>query len=335
MRRHAFTFDHLNRMSDRRGLFEHAKGTIPRREHGYCTDDNARLLLITSRGPDAGSAHHLSRLALAFVLDAQAPDGQFHNRMDRNGTWTDTATTQDWWGRSLCALGSASVHHGDVSLRDHARQAFDNGATHRSVWPRSMAFAALGAADVLGDDPSSEVARSLLADALDAIGPILPGPWAWPEARLSYANATVAEAVIAAGAALDRPTDLERGLSMLAWLLELETAHGHLSVAPVGGRGPSDPSPMFDQQPIEVAAMADACWRAYVLTGEERWAHGISVAAFWFDGRNDSGLEMMDKQSGGGYDGLHRHSVNRNEGAESTMAFISTMQRARKFVFSS
>lgn len=194
-----------------------------------------------------------------------------------------------------------------------------------------MAFAALGAADVLANDPDHGPARALLVDTLDMIGTIPAGAWAWPEPRLRYANAALAEATIAAGAALHRSSDLDRGLVMLAWLLELETARGHLSVTGVEGRGPHDQGPLFDQQPIEAAAMADACWRAFTITGDRAWLHGVRAAAGWFTGDNDTGLRMCDDVSGGGFDGLQTAGVNLNQGAESTLALISTMQRARLF----
>ena len=61
-------FDHLLRLTDRRGTFEHACFAEPRPEHGYCTDDNARLLVVTAREHDSGPAFRLSRVALAFTL---------------------------------------------------------------------------------------------------------------------------------------------------------------------------------------------------------------------------------------------------------------------------
>jgi hypothetical protein len=191
-----------------------------------------------------------------------------------------------------------------------------------------MAFAALGAAEVVSIDPGYAPARAFLVDALNIIGPIPAGTWQWPEDRLRYSNASLAEAVIAAGHALGRPLDVDRGLKMLQWLLDLETMNGHLSVTASSGRGPLDRGPMFDQQAIEVAAMADACWRAHAVTGNRSWLRGVSVAAAWFDGDNDIGLPMHDPESGGGFDGLHFDRVNLNQGAESTLAFISTMQRA-------
>ena len=193
-----------------------------------------------------------------------------------------------------------------------------------------MAFAALGAAELLSVRPDDMLARSLLSDAADSMmGPSQHAGWPWPEPRLTYANATLPEAMIAAGATLERPVILRRGLDLLEWLLDRETRDGHLSVTPVGGSGPEDRSPGFDQQPIEVAALADACARAYAVDDNQRWRDGITAAANWFLGDNDAGAVMWDPDTGGGFDGLERDGANRNQGTESTLAFLSTMQHAR------
>jgi hypothetical protein len=132
--------------------------------------------------------------------------------------------------------------------------------------------------------------------------------------------------MIAAGVALDRPALVDDGLELLAWLLEHESSEGHMSVTPVGGAGPGDARPGFDQQPIEVAALADACVRAARLSSAERWRVGLESAVAWFLGDNDAGTPMWDPVSGGGYDGLRADGPNLNQGAESTLAFIATMQ---------
>jgi hypothetical protein len=98
-------------------------------------------------------------------------------------------------------------------------------------------------------------------------------------------------------------------------------------VVGVEGSGSAEVGMQFDQQPIEVAAIADCCWRAYTLTGEPKWARGVFQAAEWFDGANDTGVMMRDLETGGGFDGLRPDGVNLNQGAESTLALISTMQR--------
>ncbi|MCU1391607.1 MAG: hypothetical protein JWM34_35 [Ilumatobacteraceae bacterium] len=335
-------FDHLARLCDHRGLYEHAKMTVRREEHGYCTDDNARLLVVATREAVAGNpspvAERLIGVALDFVLDAQVEDGRCHNRMARSGAWADEPSTEDCWGRSLWGLGTSAAQDRSPSTRARALAAFECGIQQRSEWPRAMAFAAIGAAEVCAVQPDHAGARTLLRDALDVIGDLVPCTgdahvWAWPELRLRYANAALAEAVIVAGTVLGSDRDRDRGLTMLRWLLELETRSGHLSLTGVDGRGPEDPGVQFDQQPIEAAALADACWAATASTGERSWERGVELAAAWFEGSNDVGVVMHDRTSGGGFDGLHPTGANLNEGAESTLAFISTMQRSRSIGF--
>ena len=194
-----------------------------------------------------------------------------------------------------------------------------------------MAFAALGAAEVLTVRPAHAGARALLADAATLIGrPPADPAWTWPEARLRYSNANLAEALLAAGSLLGDPRWLDDGLRMLDWLLAVETRDGHLSVTPVGGWATGEPRPGFDQQPIEVAALADACGRAFELTGEPRWHDAVVSAASWFLGDNDARTALLDRVSGGGCDGLERRGRNGNQGAESTLAMLSTFQQARR-----
>jgi hypothetical protein len=116
---------------------------------------------------------------------------------------------------------------------------------------------------------------------------------------------------------------------MLTWLLDGETRDGHLSVVPVGGWSRGEARPAFDQQPIEVAALADACARAAAVTGDSSWLAGVSMSVAWFLGDNDAKVWMLDEQSGGGCDGLSAAGRNRNQGAESTLAMISVMQQGR------
>jgi hypothetical protein len=208
---------------------------------------------------------------------------------------------------------------------------FERAAQERSPWPRAMAFAALGAAELLSFDPQHRAARDLLTDYAASVPAANNDPaWPWPEPRLTYANAVFPEAMIAAGAALDDATLCQRGLGLLAWLIEIETADGHLSPTPVAGRGADDAKPGFDQQPVEVSTLADACARAAAVDSNAIWLDGVRAAAAWFRGDNDAGVTMWDPDTGGGYDGLHADGVNRNQGAESTLAVISTLQQAQR-----
>lgn len=314
-------FGHLRRLTDAGGLHEHARGTAPHRPHGYCVDDVARALVVVGRDGGADVAD-LREQYLGFVLAAQSTDGRFRNRRGVDRRWHGRPSVEDCWGRALWGLGTAADD-------PRALAAFARGARLRSPHPRSMAYAALGAAEVVARDPAHHVARDLLADAAERIGPPTPRPgWPWPEPRLAYANAVLPDALLAAGAALGAPRLVADGLTLLGWLLDLQTRDGRLSVVPAGGRGPADPAPGFDQQPIEVAALADACARAHVLTGDGRWRVGVDRAAAWFLGANDAGVALFDPVSGGGCDGMHRAGRNENQGAESTLALVSTWQQA-------
>ena len=323
-------YRHLLRMSDDAGLFEHACGPLPRREHGYCLDDVARGLVVLSR--ERRMSPELSRLQeLLLMFTAHAhQDGRFRNRLGYDRRWQDDPGLGDWWGRALWGLGSTAVHADRGWVRTAARELFDSGARHRSPDQRAMVFAALGAAEVLTRHPQDGPSRRLLGATVSAVGPIPGWPgWPWPESRLRYANAAVAEALIAAGSLLPDEDVLADGLRVLEWLVDLQTPQGWLSVVPAGGWEPGRISPGFDQQPIEVAALAAACARAYAVTGAARWALTVRLASDWFLGVNDARTPLADRSTGGCADGLRVDGVSTNQGAESTLALLHTCQLER------
>jgi hypothetical protein len=324
-------FSHLIAMTDGHGTYEHALYRQPRPEHGYCTDDMARVLVVATREPGGAPAvRHLAVLSLRFLLEALEPQGKCRNRMNRHGAWEDPPALDDCWGRCIWGLGTAASHSGDDEIRHRATRGLEQAMRPRSAWPRAMAFAALGAAELLTVQPDHLSARALLIDAADSMKrPRWRTAWPWPEPSLTYANATLPEAMIAAGSALERPVLVRRGLDLLEWLLDRQCSQGHLSVTPAGGSGPHDHGPGFDQQPIEVAALADACARARSVDSSRRWGDGISASASWFLGDNDGSVLMWDPETGGAFDGLECGGVNRNQGTESTLALLSTLQHAR------
>lgn len=321
---------HLITLTDDRGIFEHASFAEPRYGHGYCTDDNARLLIVTAR--DEGrtfASRSLAQIALQFLLDAQQEDGSIRNRMGISRIWLDDACTHDCWGRSVWAFGTAATRNHHNTMRQKALEGFTRAVQVRSASLRSMCFASLGAAAVLGTDPHNSPALRLLSDAGSMLEQLHGSPdWMWPEPRLSYANALIPDAMVAVGSALGDRHLLDRGLDLLQWLVSHESHNDHLSVTPVGGRGPGDPKPAFDQQPIEVSTIADAVVRAYHLTGDAKWRVMLDRAVHWFLGHNDVGVSMIDPVTDGGYDALTATGVNENQGAESTLAMISTLQYA-------
>ena len=321
-----YSFNHLIHMSDDIGLFEHAEYDQPRREHGYCVDDVARGLVVISREPNPSPAlERLAEVYLRFLEDAAGGDGRFRNRQDTAGRWSGELSVEDCWGRALWGLGSVVARM--PSLRARANILFHLSARLRSSNLHSMLFAGLGAAEVLSVYPQHVATKALMRSAAYRIHvPARDRTWPWPESRLRYANAAIPQVLLLAGAALDEPRWQLDGIRLLRWLVETETRDGHLSMTPVGGWRAGEPRPGFDQQPIEVAALADACATAFAQTGDREWLDTLQLCGAWFDGSNDTGVPMADRARGAGYDGLQSQGRNENQGAESTLAMLTTAQ---------
>jgi hypothetical protein len=194
-------FRHLQRLTDHIGLLEHARGIMPRHEHGYCVDDVARGLVVVCREPSPSEELiALGRRYLYFLAQAQAPDGRFRNRLGYDRRWRDQPGTQDCWGRAIWALGTAAARGPTAGIREESFARFTRSARVISPWPHAMAFAALGAVEILEKWHDHSDALALLANAHTIIGEPPADPvWPWPAPRLSYANAAIAEAVIVAG----------------------------------------------------------------------------------------------------------------------------------------
>jgi uncharacterized protein YyaL (SSP411 family) len=325
------SYSHLVALMDEHGIFEHALFDVPRRGDGYCVDDVARALIVLVREPDqTPELAALAETCLAFLEDAVDVDGRVHNRMAAGGGWTDEPALGDWWGRALWALGVTAARAPTEAARSRALNAFHRAASARSPHGRAMAFATHGATDVQAAHTDDLAANVLLHDGVSTIAIPRDGQWAWPEPRLRYANAVLPEALLAAGMAMDSPRVVSQGLGMLRFLVGLETTGGRLSVAGTDGRGPGQAVAQFDQQPIEVAAIADACARAFDITDDPSWRDVVTATWAWFTGDNDASTAMFDPGSGAGFDGLERDGRNENRGAESTLAALSTYQQARR-----
>jgi len=324
------SFQHLQRMTDHVGLWEHARYTNPRPEHGYCIDDNSRALILLSREPDlSAELIGLARVYFRFVADAALPQGGFHNRRGADESWNDEIGSDDSQGRAIWSLGSAARLGPEEWMRRAALGLFSRQEGFASTSPRANAFAILGASEVLTGDPENAGARQALTQWARVLHVSDDPGWPWPEPRLAYDNARIPEAMIAAGISLGNDRLVEDGLRLLEWLMAIETRDGHYSFAPVGGWARGEARPGYDQQPVEAAAMADACTRAWLLTGDGKWRDGVLRAARWLVADNDGDVVLYDFESGGCCDGLARNGPNLNQGAESTLSALSTLQQAR------
>lgn len=202
--------------------------------------------------------------------------------------------------------------------------------------PRAWAFSLIGVHEYLrrlsGDSLVNQVRETLTARLTDLLDKTAQPDWPWFEEELSYDNAKLAHALILSGRATGQPAVFDRGLRALRWLAGLQTSeNGHHR--PIGSNGfyrRGGARADFDQQPIEAQAMVSACLEAYRATADLQWYEEAQRAFDWFIGWNDLGLELYSPSTGGCFDGLHVDRVNRNQGAESTLAFLLSLAEMRQ-----
>jgi glycosyltransferase involved in cell wall biosynthesis len=329
---------HLRRMTDDTGILQHAIGSVPKYEEGYCTDDNARALVAVLMAEQVSGElegiRDLSARYLAFLANAFNPDvGRFRNFMAYDRRWLEARGSEDCHGRALWGLGSAVAYAGEEGQVATAAELFSRavGSVETLNSPRAWAFAIIGIHEYLrrfsGDSEVRRVRRVLAGRLFDLYRDNAEDEWPWFENVLSYANAKLPHALILSGQWIQNGEMLQAGLRSLEWLTKVQTSpEGHF--APVGSddvyrRG--GPMRHFDQQPIEAHATVSACVEAYRVTQERKWSEEARRAFEWFLGHNDLGLSIYDFTTGGCRDGLHPDRVSANQGAESTLAWLLSL----------
>ncbi len=334
--------DHLRHMADETGILQHAIFTVPNYHEGYCTDDNARALLVSTLLEELGQveAFELASRYLAFVWYAfNAKTGRFRNLMDYQRHWLEDSGSDDSYGRALWALGTVLGRSNTPALHSMAGWLFEQAlpAILDTTSPRAWAFSLIGIQAYLqrfaGDRMASQV-REELGDRLLALYQSnRSDQWRWYEDVLTYCNAALPHALLMYGQSLPNQAIMDAGLESLSWLADLqraEDAGGHF--VPIGSNGfyrQGGKRARFDQQPVEAQAMVSACLEAARITGDQRWCKEARRAFEWFLGRNDLNLPIYDPMTGGCRDGLHPDRANENQGAESTLAFLQALLELR------
>lgn len=332
--------DHIVRMSDGTGIFQHAIFNVPNFHEGYCTDDNARAFILCNLLEEPSLLEHLATGYLAFLAAAlNYESGRFCNFMSHGRQWLEVAGSEDSHGRALWALGVGAGRSLNVGHRLLCKQLFERGLTCVETFtsPRAWAFSLIGIQEFLrefSDNATARAAREVLTEKLVTLWQNhATEDWPWFESSATYDNARLCQALIMSGRWMPHPEALEIGLKSLRWLASIQrTQAGHFR--PIGSNGfytKGGARADFDQQPVEAQAMVSACLEAYLNTRDTFWMGEAKRAFEWFLGRNDLGQPIYDSTTGGCGDGLHHDRVNANQGAESSLAFhlaLAEMTRA-------
>jgi glycosyltransferase involved in cell wall biosynthesis len=333
-----FKLDHLSRMTDATGIFQHALFTVPNFSEGYCTDDNARAfilaVLLDELEEEPERARSLATTYAAFLNHAfDAKTRHFHNFLSFARTWLDDPGSEDSHGRALWALGVGVGRSPHRSFQALAGQLFAQALplVNEFTSPRAWAFTLIGIHEYLrrlsGDRLVQQMRETLTARLMELFQKIAQPDWPWFEEILAYDNAKLAQALILSGHATGQPKVFECGLESLRWLTQVQTSESGY-FRPIGSNGfypRGGTRANFDQQPIEAHSMVSACLEAYRATSDPWWYEQAQHAFEWFLGWNDLGLELYSSTTGGCYDALHVDRLNSNQGAESTLAFLLSL----------
>ena len=333
---------HLRRLIDGTGIVQHATGVVPLLSSGYCVDDVARLIPVANRFEADTYWDRVTARAVAFVANAFDPDGVgmatrrgdlMHNFMAFDRSWSDRPCTGDHVGRA--AVGLASVVHDEryapvcePILRAVFRDIPRSGAIH----PIGYTLLAQSVAPWLTtrDDMAERVA--VLMDCLHTNN---HDSWFWFEDSVRYDAGMLPEALLAGGIALDDDRAVESAFEALRWLDDVCDRDDHVRFpGHLGMRHGQTTAGTGDEQPLEALALVRAHARSWELTGDHWFRDRATHTHSWFNGRNRLGVAVAD-DDGGCFDGLSAHGVNRNQGAESTLAYVSsalTVERIHRTV---
>ena len=322
---------HLQRLVDGTGVVQHATGIVPLLSSGYCVDDVARLIPVAYRFDDDAYWARVTARGVAFIANAADPNGVglserrgdlMHNFMGFDRSWIDRPSFGDHVGRA--AVGLSAVVHDDryaPVCEPILRSMFRDLPHHQAIHPVGYVLLAQAAAPWLTTrDRTAELvgvmSGHLLTNTKDS--------WCWFEESVRYDAGLFVEALLAGGAALDDDRAVDAALGALRWLDATCDQGDHMRFPGHLGMGPNvSTAGTGDEQPLEALGLVRAYARAWEITGDRWFRDRAVVAHAWFGGRNRLGVPIADPD-GGSFDGLCSHGVNRNQGAESTLAYVAS-----------
>ncbi|MFI5452573.1 glycosyltransferase [Pedobacter sp. UC225_61] len=328
-----FTIDYVKRLTDDTGIFQHAKFGIPNRKEGYCVDDNSRAIimaLMAYKENNNVEALELLPIYLSFTHDMQLEDGNFRNFMSFNRQYLDEEGTDDSFGRTIWALGYLIHEAPNRSYIEFGRELFFKAVPHfkKLTHLRGICNTITGLSYYLQSHPYDEMILNelkALTDKIVSAYKLTKGDdWHWFEDKLTYDNAIFPLALFHSAEITGNEEVKEIANESLNYLEKL--TFNLSSFSPVGNDGwynrDRKVMPMYDQQAIEIMAMVLMYHQAFIVTKDAAYMKKMFSSYLWFMGENSLRIPLYDSETKGCADGLHRGGVNRNQGAESTLAYL-------------
>ncbi len=327
-----FSLDHIKRMTDDTGIIQHAKFGIPNLKEGYCLDDNARALLMVLmayRQKKDKLALNLAPIYLSYIHYMQNKDGTFRNFLSFNRNFLDEQGSEDSFGRTIWALGYLLFNAPNDAYYQTGKLVFLDASPNfeklKSI--RGIANTMLGMSYYLkrnpSDDAMTERLRNFAYKLIKHYKENSSSEWKWFEPLLAYDNGILPLALLHSAKRLNDEKITEIALETMNFLTEITLKDGYLSI--IGNekwyQKEGDRS-VFAQQPVDALAMVLMYHQAFHLTRDKEYLTKLFSCFMWFMGENDLRMNLFDFETQGCCDGFERYGVNRNQGAESSLAYL-------------
>ena len=323
--------DGLRALTDDVGMFQHTKFSTIARKEGYTTDDNARALiaaLMHHRNIGDPDSLRLAETYLSFMLHMQRENGRFRNLMGFDRGFRDDVGSEDCMGHALWACGYALSADAPEEMRLVAKEMFDRCLPSSRLFtsPRAKALTILGLHQYQRAFPDDRILLRHIEEISDELmaqyGVEADDGWRWFESYLTYANARLPQALLAAHVSTGDPSCLNVALNSLDFLVETHIVDEVFT--PIGTEGwyvKGGERAVYDQQPIEASCMVEAAVLAHIVTGEDMYLEVAKTAYEWFHGGNVENVVLVNGVTGTCYDGITPEGLNRNQGAEATLSY--------------
>jgi glycosyltransferase involved in cell wall biosynthesis len=327
----AFSLDHIRRLTDDTGMVQHAKYSMPNLKEGYCLDDNARALLMSSMAYRRYRDKEITVLMytyLSFIMYMQNESGNFRNHLNFSRNFLDDDGSEDAFGRTIWALGHLLISPSNDNFRQIARSIFQKAVPvfEKLRTLRGAASTILGLYCYLRNQEDEKMIGSIndLAKLLtEEYYKNCNDDWRWFEGKLTYDNAIIPMALYAAHEATGNNSYLRVAEESASFLESLTMKKDFFR--PVGNKGWFERGqvivPDYDQQPIETMAMTLLYYQMYQVSKNTEYLEKMFKCYQWFLGENSLRIPLFDHETKGCCDGLEQTGVNRNQGAESTLAY--------------
>lgn len=328
----AFSLDHIIRLTDDTGIIQHAKYGIPNLKEGYCLDDNARALLMVLmayRESKDKSALNLAPIYLSYIHYMQNEDGTFRNFLSFSRQFLDEVGSEDSFGRAIWALGYLLGNPPNDAYFQTGKLVFFNAVPNfeklQSI--RAIANTILGISYYLkanpNDDAMIEKLKMLSEKLVAHFERNSTKDWKWFETKMTYDNGILPLSLLHAAEILNNEEVTKVAMESMDFLTDITLKEGYLSV--IGNESwykKGDKPSMYAQQPVDAMAMILMFQQAFQLTKDQTYLTKLFTCFMWFLGENDLRMSLFDFDTKGCCDGFDSYGINRNQGAESSLAYL-------------